>query len=98
MARGRPRPRRPGVAGHRTEHSRSSHGAHRGTLLLVDAAWKFFVWPPFLFRRVLHDPRARDEWGQATTFLRVHVGLIVVAAVLGILSLVFGLLLILAPA
>jgi hypothetical protein len=69
-----------------------------GVLLLVNAAWNFFVWPPFLFRRVLHDPRARDERGQATTFLRVHVGLIVVAAVLGILSLVFGLLLVLTPA
>jgi hypothetical protein len=69
--------------------------ATSGVLLLINAAWNFFVWPPFLFRRVLKDERARDAEGRATTFLRVHVGLILVAALLGIISLVFGLLLLL---
>ncbi|MDQ1513538.1 MAG: hypothetical protein QOC59_1380 [Microbacteriaceae bacterium] len=68
-----------------------------GILLLVNAAWNFLVWPPFLFRRVLRDPRARDERGQYTSFLRFNVALIAATFLIGLLSLIFGLLLILTP-
>jgi hypothetical protein len=68
-----------------------------GVLLLVNAAWNFLVWPPFLFRRVLRDPRARDDRGQSTGFLRFNVALIVVSFLIGLLSLIFGLLLVLNP-
>lgn len=61
-----------------------------GVLLLANAAWNAVVWPPFL-RRVVRDPRARDEQGRATTFLRVHVGLIAVTGGLSVASLVAGL-------
>ena len=61
-----------------------------GALLLLNAVWNLVVWPPFL-RRVLRDPRARDERGGATTFLRVHVGLIGVTAALTVASVVPGL-------
>ncbi len=52
-------------------------------LLIVAGAWNLVVWPPFL-RRVLKDPRARDETGKATTFLTVHVVLVTVSLVLGV--------------
>jgi hypothetical protein len=68
-----------------------------GVLLLVNAAWNILVWPPFLFRRVLRDPRARDDRGQATGFLRFNVALMAVAFLIGLLSLIFGLLLVLNP-
>jgi hypothetical protein len=67
-----------------------------GALLLLNAVWNVVVWPPFL-RRVLRDPRARDEQGRATTFLRVHAGLIGVTAVLTLASLVPGVRLVRTP-
>ncbi len=67
-----------------------------GILLLVNAAFNFFVWPTF-YRRVARDPRARDEAGRPTRFLTVHrviVGaaylLATVSAVLGIIGIVIG--------
>lgn len=68
-----------------------------GVLLLVHAAVNFFVWPPLLFRRIVRDPRARDDRGQATGYLRGHLVLILLSAVLGIFSVVVGLILILTP-
>lgn len=58
-------------------------------LLVVAGAWNLVVWPPFL-RRVLKDPRARDEAGRGTTFLRVHVVLVSVSLVLGLAVAVVG--------
>jgi hypothetical protein len=60
-------------------------------LLLVNGVYNVVVWPRFL-KRIVADPRARDDQGRATTFLRVHVILISIALVLAALSLVFGVL------
>ncbi len=54
-------------------------------VLLVNAVFAAFVWPPF-YRRVAADPRARDESGRATPFLRVHTILIAAALVLAAVS------------
>lgn len=51
-------------------------------LLIVAGLWNLIVWPPFL-RRVVKDPRARDEAGRATTFLTVHIVLVSVSLALG---------------
>ena len=58
-------------------------------LLIVAGAWNLVVWPPFL-RRVLKDPRARDDAGRPTTFLTVHVVLVTVSLVLGVATAVVG--------
>ena len=68
-----------------------------GVLLLVHAAVNFFLWPPLFFRRVVRDPRSRDDRGNATGYLRAHVVLILLSALLGIFSLIVGLILILTP-
>ncbi|WP_437384796.1 SCO4848 family membrane protein [Plantibacter flavus] len=60
-------------------------------LLLINGIYNVVVWPRFL-KRIIADPRARDEQGKATTFLRVHVILITIALVLAAVSLVFGIL------
>ncbi|AWB91055.1 SCO4848 family membrane protein [Aeromicrobium chenweiae] len=52
-------------------------------LLIVAGLWNLVIWPQFL-RRVIKDPRARDEAGKATTFLTVHIVLVTVSMVLGI--------------
>lgn len=52
-------------------------------LLIVAGLWNLVIWPQFL-RRVMKDPRARDEAGKATTFLTVHLVLVTVSMVLGI--------------
>ena len=52
-------------------------------LLIVAGLWNLIIWPQFL-RRVMKDPRARDEAGQATTFLTVHLVLVSVSMVLGL--------------
>ncbi len=59
--------------------------------LLVNAAWNFLVWPAF-FRRILRDPRSRDANGRATRFLTVHAVLIGVSLLLAAVSLVLGIL------
>ena len=58
-------------------------------LLIVAGVWNFVVWPQFL-RRVLKDPRARDEAGRATTFLTVHIVLVAVSLTLGLATGVVG--------
>jgi hypothetical protein len=60
-------------------------------VLLVNGVFAFVVWPPF-YRRTASDPRARDEGGAATRFLRVHQVLIGTALVLGVISVVIGIL------
>lgn len=60
-----------------------------GILLLTNAAFNVFTWPTFL-KRVARDPRARDEAGQPTRFLRVHQVLVAIALLLAALSAVFG--------
>lgn len=58
-------------------------------ILILAGIWSFIVWPPFL-RRVLKDPRARDENGRATRFLTVHIMLVSISMILGIATLVIG--------
>lgn len=60
-----------------------------GILLLLNAAFNVFTWPTFL-KRVARDPRAHDEAGQPTRFLRVHQVLVMIALVLAAVSAVFG--------
>ena len=58
-------------------------------VLLVNAVFAFVVWPPF-YRRTAADPRAHDENGNGTRFLRVHSILIGVALLLAVVSLIVG--------
>jgi hypothetical protein len=58
-------------------------------VLLVNAVWNFVVWPPF-YRRTSRDARAHDAAGKPTRFLRVHAVLIGIALLIGLVSLVFG--------
>ncbi|MFZ4896224.1 SCO4848 family membrane protein [Plantibacter sp. Mn2098] len=60
-------------------------------LLLVNGVFNVVVWPQFL-KRVARDERARDAAGKATPFLIVHVVLVTIALVVGLVSLVFGVL------
>jgi uncharacterized membrane protein len=57
--------------------------------LLINGVFNFIVWPPFL-RRTAADSRARDAQGKATRFLKVHAILIGAALLLGLVSLVVG--------
>jgi len=66
-------------------------------LLLVTAIWSFLVWPAFL-RRVLRDPRARDEAGKATKFLTVHVVLVSISLLLAAACAVTGIMLLISGA
>jgi hypothetical protein len=56
-------------------------------VLLLSALFNIVAWPRF-YPRIANDPRARDENGRATTFLKVHVVLIVIALVLATASIV----------
>ncbi|WP_136056995.1 hypothetical protein [Microbacterium sp. K24] len=58
-------------------------------VLFLNAAFNAIVWPQF-YKRVAKDPRARDENGRATAFLRVHVVLISIALVLALVSVILG--------
>ncbi|MGO4489321.1 SCO4848 family membrane protein [Microbacterium sp. 2RAF4] len=58
-------------------------------VLFLNAAFNALVWPQF-YKRVARDPRARDENGKATAFLKVHAVLIAVALVLALVSLLAG--------
>lgn len=58
-------------------------------VLILAGVWSLIVWPPFL-RRVLKDPRARDEAGHPTSFLYVHLMLITTSMVLGLATAVIG--------
>lgn len=58
-------------------------------VLILAGVWTLIIWPPFL-RRILKDPRARDESGKATRFLTVHVMLISTSMVLGLATAIIG--------
>jgi hypothetical protein len=58
-------------------------------LLFLNAAFNALVWPRF-YKRVADDPRARDENGKPTAFLRVHAILIAIALVLALVSALAG--------
>jgi len=60
-----------------------------GILLLANAAFNVFTWPTFL-KRVARDPRARDDAGRPTRFLRVHQVLVAIALLLAAVSAVAG--------
>ncbi len=55
-------------------------------LLGVNVVFNLAVWPQFV-RRVRDDPRARDEHGNPTKFLKVHNVLFIAAAAVTIASL-----------
>lgn len=58
-------------------------------ILILAGVWTLIVWPPFL-RRVLKDPRSRNEAGGATRFLYIHFMLISTSMVLGLATTVIG--------
>ncbi|WP_138414910.1 SCO4848 family membrane protein [Sinomonas gamaensis] len=58
-------------------------------LLIVAGVWSIVVWPQFL-RRVMKDPRARDESGRPTRFLSVHIFLVAISVTLGVAVAVVG--------
>ena len=58
-------------------------------LLFVNAAFHILTWPNF-FRRVVKDPRARDEAGKVTPFYTVHMVLFTVAMVIALASIYAG--------
>lgn len=60
-------------------------------VLIVTAAWNLLIWPRF-FQRIVKDPRARDDAGKPTTFLRVHGVLIGVSLSLALAGGVLGIL------
>jgi hypothetical protein len=58
-------------------------------LLIIAGVWSIVVWPQFL-RRVMKDPRARDESGRPTRFLSVHIFLVAISVTLGVAVAVVG--------
>ncbi|WP_434618367.1 SCO4848 family membrane protein [Arthrobacter sp. A5] len=58
-------------------------------VLILAGLWSLIVWPQFM-RRVLKDPKARDEAGKATRFLTVHLMLVSTSMVLGLATAVIG--------
>ncbi|GAA1746811.1 SCO4848 family membrane protein [Aeromicrobium alkaliterrae] len=52
-------------------------------LLLVVGLWNLVIWPQFA-KRIMADPRSRDESGGRTTFFNVHAVLISVSLSLGL--------------
>jgi hypothetical protein len=58
-------------------------------VLIVSGVWSLVVWPQFL-RRVMKDPRARDQGGKATKFLTVHMVLVTISMVLGAATAAIG--------
>ena len=65
-----------------------------GILLLINAFYNVVVWPRF-WTRVAKDPRARDEQGRATKFLKVHAILIGIALLIAVVSAIAGIMLLL---
>lgn len=52
-------------------------------LLVVAGVWNLVIWPQFA-KRIIADPRSRDEHGGRTTFFTVHAVLISVSLALGL--------------
>lgn len=63
-------------------------------VLFADFLFAVVAWPRF-YPRIAADPRATDAEGRRTAFYRVHVVLIAIALVLGVASLVAGVLVLL---
>jgi uncharacterized membrane protein len=63
--------------------------AFLAVVLVVAGLWSLAVWPQFL-RRVMKDPRSRDDGGRATRFLTVHVVLVSISMVLGAATAAIG--------
>lgn len=63
-------------------------------VLFVNAAFNGWAWPAF-FRRVVRDPRSRDDTGRPTAFYRVHLVLLVIALGIAAASAVAGVLVLL---
>ncbi len=64
-------------------------------VLLLNALFNVVAWPRF-YKRVAADPRARDAAGEPTRFLLVHAVLLGIALLLALVSLVAGVLLLVA--
>ena len=64
-------------------------------LLLLTGLWNAIIWPQF-WRRIVADPRSRDDAGRTTRFLRVHAVLIGVSLALGLAVGLLGVLALLA--
>ncbi|MGT2463874.1 SCO4848 family membrane protein [Sinomonas atrocyanea] len=58
-------------------------------VLVVAGVWNLVVWPQFL-RRIMKDPRAKDEQGRATRFMTVHLLLVSISVTLGVAVAVIG--------
>ncbi|AMM32173.1 membrane protein [Sinomonas atrocyanea] len=58
-------------------------------VLIVAGVWNLVVWPQFL-RRIMKDPRAKDEQGRATRFMTVHLLLVSISVTLGVAVAVIG--------
>jgi hypothetical protein len=58
-------------------------------VLIISGVWSLVVWPQFL-KRVMKDPRARDDSGKATRFLTVHFMLVSISMILGLATAVVG--------
>ncbi|GAB2760386.1 SCO4848 family membrane protein [Sinomonas atrocyanea] len=58
-------------------------------VLIVAGVWNLVVWPQFL-RRIMKDPRAKDEQGRATRFMNVHLLLVSISVTLGVAVAVIG--------
>ena len=64
-------------------------------VLFLNALFNVVAWPRF-YKRVAADLRARDAAGKPTRFLRVHAVLLGIALLLALVSLVAGVLLLVA--
>jgi hypothetical protein len=60
-------------------------------LLVVTGVWNLIIWPQFA-KRIIADPRSRDESGARTPFFTVHAVLISVSLALGVATGIVGLL------
>ncbi|MBG0738355.1 hypothetical protein IV500_02775 [Paeniglutamicibacter antarcticus] len=58
-------------------------------VLIIAGLWSLLVWPQFM-RRILKDPRSRDQDGRATRFLTTHLMLVSTSMVLGLATAVIG--------
>ncbi len=58
-------------------------------VLIISGLWSLLVWPQFM-RRILKDPRSRDQDGRATRFLTIHLMLVSTSMVLGLATAVIG--------
>lgn len=58
-------------------------------ILIIAGVWTLVVWPPFL-RRLMKDPKSRDENGRATNFMSIQLMLISTSMVLGLATAVIG--------